>query len=115
VGGIASERHLQYDTIPSYKFEEDLRDSLETLRKLIICRNAYWKIAGEQMGLDKPWEPDWNDHNQPKFGIHNVQNNIHTITLHVLKNLILVFPSEEMRDAFFKNFKNLIEECKEML
>lgn len=31
----------------------------EKLQELIICRDAYWKIAGEQMGLGKPWEPDW--------------------------------------------------------
>lgn len=83
--------------------------------QLINARNAYWKIAGEELGLNKSWEPDWNDHNQPKFGIHNVQNNIHLITLHVLKNLILVFPTEEMRDAFYENFKDLIENCKELL
>lgn len=33
---------------------------LESLDRLLICRDAYWKIAGEQMGLDKPWEPDVN-------------------------------------------------------
>ena len=24
--------------------------------ELIRCRDAYWKIAGEEMGLDKPWK-----------------------------------------------------------
>lgn len=84
-------------------------------QQLLMCRDAYWKVAGEQMGLDGAWEPDWNDHNQPKFGIHNVQNNIRPIALHVLKNLILVFPTEEMRDTFYKNFDYLIEACKELL
>ena len=32
-----------------------------SFQELIIARNAYWKIAGEQMGLDKPWEPDWDN------------------------------------------------------
>lgn len=96
-------------------YEHKIDDLLQNFRKLRYRRDAYWKIAGEQMGLGKPWEPDWNDHNQPKFGIHNVQNNIHTITLHVLKNLILVFPTVEMRDAFYENFKDLIENCKELL
>ena len=85
------------------------------LFKLRICRDAYWKIAGEELGLDGPWKPDWNDHNQPKFGIHTVENQIRCITLHVLKNLILVFPTEEMRDAFCENFKDLIEKSKELL
>ena len=30
-------------------------------------------------------------------------------------NTILTFPTEEMRDAFFENFKDLIEKCKELL
>jgi hypothetical protein len=28
---------------------------------------------------------------------------------------ILLFPTEEMRDAFYENFKDLIEKCKEFL
>jgi hypothetical protein len=28
---------------------------------------------------------------------------------------LLVFPTSEMRDAFYENFKELIEECKELL
>ena len=30
-------------------------------------------------------------------------------------NKILAFPTEEMRDAFYENFKDLIEQCKELL
>ena len=30
-------------------------------------------------------------------------------------NVILTFPTEEMRDAFYENFKDLIEGCKELL
>ena len=29
-------------------------------QELIIARDAYWKIAGDYLELDKPWEPDWN-------------------------------------------------------
>ena len=106
---------VDLDDTQSIDFQNPYLPQLNSLFRLRMCRDAYWKIAGEQMGLGKPWEPDWNDHNQPKFGIHNVQNNIHTITLHVLKNLILVFPAEEIRDTFYDNFKDLIESCKELL
>jgi hypothetical protein len=30
-------------------------------------------------------------------------------------NTILAFPTEEMRDEFYENFKYLIEQCKELL
>lgn len=106
-------RGAHYGVVTDILF--DLEKKLKALKTLIVYRNAYWKIAGEQMGLGKPWEPDWNDNDQPKFGIHNLQNNICTINLRVLKNLILVFPTIEMREYFHKNFKDLIEQCKELL
>lgn len=113
--GISRDRHLQYDTIPSYKFEEDLRDLLEILRKLIICRKAYWKIAGEQMGLDKPWEPKYEAFmDNTFFTIQTFNGEIDkSATSH--RNSILAFPTIELRDAFYENFKDLIEKCKEFL
>lgn len=32
---------------------------MQDLQTLLICRNAYWKMAGEQMGFGKSWEPNW--------------------------------------------------------
>ena len=84
-----------------------------TLQNLIICRDAYWKIAGEEMGLGKPWEPDWNDSTR-KCTIVVIGNDLvkhYTFA----QNFILAFPTEEMRDVFFENFKDLIEKCKELL
>lgn len=77
------------------------------------CRDAYWKIYGEEMGLDSPWEPDWNDLNRKYFisltcdgiGLYDDFRNPQ----------VLAFPTQEMRDAFYVNFKDLIEQCKELL
>ena len=89
---------------------------LLAFQKLLICRDAYWKIAGEEMGLDKPWVPDFTDFNEERYGLYAQANKI------VLDaygggdvNTILTFPTEEMRDAFYENFKDLIEGCKEFL
>lgn len=79
---------------------------------LVRCRNAYWKIAGEQMGLGKPWHQDYNDR---CFIIANNKGNVHTYEYHGKDNVILSFPTEEMHDAFYENFKELIENCKELL
>lgn len=43
----------------SPEFERELDIKLEKLRELLICRDAYWKITGEDMGLGKLWEPDY--------------------------------------------------------
>ena len=83
-------------------------------QKLLICRDAFWKIEGEEMGLSEPWKPNWNDGQKYKFVIMCSCNDI-TKESYVIKNAILAFPTEEMRDTFLENFKELIEECKEFL
>lgn len=89
--------------------------------QLLICRDAYWKIAGEEMGLGKPWEPDWKNSEERRYCIVNIEGDINLpekiLTKWILKvtNKIFVFPTEEMRDTFYENFKELIEICKELL
>ena len=83
------------------------------LEQLIICRNAYWKIAGEEMGLGKPWEPNWTT----LEGMPGIFRFRYNIVCGSIKDYhcLLVFPTEEMRDIFYENFKDLIEACKELL
>ena len=97
----------------SNDYEFGLEKKLLCLRKLLICRGAYWKLAGEQLGLDKPWEPDWKDSNF-KYCLKKMGDNIEK-TSEMTISCILAFPTEEMRDAFFENFGYLIEICKELL
>ena len=94
-------------------YSKNLDRLLNSFRKLRICRDAYWKLAGENMGLGKPWEPDDNN-----------KEPIHAITRYdgyIIKDEsggndeVLEFPTEEMRDAFYENFKSKIESCKELL
>ena len=96
-------------------YSKNLDRLLNSFRKLLICRDAYWKIAGEEMELGKPWEPDLLDNNQPKFALANWKNTIENSDYSINKNYILIFPTEEMRDAFKENFKKEIEICKELL
>ena len=86
---------------------------VSSLTQLWICKSAYWKIAGEQMRLGKPWEPEY-DCNDTKYIISTFRNTIYK-DISVIFNYILIFPTEEMRDAFYENFKDLIEQCKELL
>lgn len=89
------------------------RDILHNLQVLLVCRDAYWKIAGEEMSLGKPWKPNWMDETT-KYGIRTYQNTV--IKDNVIRsNCALVFPTIEIRDVFYDNFKDLIESCKELL
>lgn len=83
-------------------------------QQLVNARNAYWKIAGEQMGLRKPWGPDWRNYEEQKYCIKTDKREI-TLSEAVTGNKILAFPTPEMRDAFYENFRELIEQCKELL
>ena len=80
-------------------------------QKLLICRDAYWKISGEEMRLGEPWEPNFGENFIYAIGTYygTIEKRM------VVGGGILLFPTEEMRDAFFENFKDLIENCKEFL
>ena len=84
------------------------------LYKLKVRRDAYWKIYGKEMGLGKSWKPDFDNDNEYKYGIFRLRNIIYKDATCINPRL-LVFPTEEMRDAFYENFKDLIEQCKELL
>ena len=95
----------------------DVNKLLQTLQTILICRNAYWKIAGEEMGLGKPWEPKFGKYIHYSINFYLYQDSfvLHKGEYSSSDNRILVFPTEEMRDAFYENFKDLIGQCKELL
>lgn len=73
------------------------------LCQLLICRNAYWGN----------WVPNWKA-STPKYVIRI--NRAEAILEDArFYHQILAFPDREMRDTFYKNFKDLIEEAKELL
>ena len=81
--------------------EEFLFDSFIKLKR---CRDAYWKIAGG-------WKPD-----VMYCDLYCIGYDGNVITWKMQGGCrFLVFPTEEMRDAFYENFKDLIEQCKELL
>ena len=99
----------------------EYEEQIEDFSRVKICRDAYWKIGGEEMGMGKPWKPDWENSEERRYSIVNIAGDINlpetTLTKWILKvtNKILVFPTEELRDTFYENFKELIEQCKELL
>lgn len=79
---------------------------LKKFGELLICRDAYWKIAVD-------WKYDVNK-TEEYFYIVNKCDRV--VKEHYMNfNHILAFPTEEMRDNFYENFKELIESCKELL
>ena len=64
--------------------------------------------------MGEPWEPDWLDDDTKKYVITSSKV-FETFGGLGYINYILTFPTEEMRNAFYENFKALIEQCKELL
>ena len=110
-------------------FEDDYRDInppkeqwkrlglINQFNKLLICRDAYWKLAGEEMKLGKPWEPDWDGGSLYLF-YYNPQKDEFVKAHYSLggsANSAFVFPTAEMRDAYMENFDPDIEKCKFLL
>jgi len=109
----------EYDLVQDYRvgkirnIQSERIKKLNILNKLLICRDAYWKIAGDEMGLGKPWEPDSDTE---VYNIYRFRDKIGINCSFCVGNCnILEFPTEEMRDAFKENFDPDIEFCKELL
>lgn len=82
---------------------------LSVMESLLVCRDAYWKLAGD-------WRPDWAMYSGPKHCIIYSDNQIKwQDKSFVTEAKVLAFPTKEMRDMFYENFKDLIEECKELI
>ena len=92
----------------TYPYMTDMLIKLEAFRKLLICRDAYWKSFDN-------WKPHYQS---------GVDNTFYTIfrfndkidkgaTSH--RGAILAFPTEESRDYFYNCFSDLIEECSDFL
>ena len=89
-----------YQSVSGYKTE-----LLEDLQKLLICRDAYWKVADFKYDVNIT---------ENYFYIVNKRGSV-IKGCYMCFNHILAFPTKEMRDAFYENFKDLIENCKELL
>ena len=82
------------------------KDLIEKFQDLLYARAAYWNIAGD-------WEPDWNNISD-KHCIYVVSGELWLKECQT-RQCTLAFPTAEMRDTFYENFKDLIEQCKELL
>ena len=112
--GVNSDNFLTitnyYDgEVETTNYERGLLNNIAALWYLCICRDAYWKIAD-----------DWKEKREEKLTRHVIYSTfsgeiIKCTTINSTANYLLDFPTAEMRDAFYENFKVLIERCKELL
>lgn len=91
--------HINKNLIPTL----ELAKAMLALCQLLQLRDRY----------NDGWEPDWKN-NEQKHCIVNASNNI-SIDYFYGRNAILSFKTEELRDEFYNNFRDLIETAKLLL
>ena len=74
------------------------------LMQLLVCREVY----------RQGWKPDWTKASENKYCIINYFNEIQP-TDYCFTDRVLSFQSAEIRNQFLENFKDLIEEAKELI
>lgn len=80
--------------------------ALAELQKLLICRNAYWLLADN-------WSPNYRDATKKHCIVS--RNGRVSVATATETNRVFAFPTAEMANMFYKNFKDRLENCKEML
>lgn len=74
------------------------------LMQLLVCREVY----------RQGWKPNWKDGKEIKWSIECIEYRISSMICTYCSK-VLSFQSEEIRDKFLENFKELIEEAKELI
>ena len=97
------------------EYAEQMEDLISAFIRLKICRDAYWKIAGEEMGLGGPWKPNREDQDRVSYPSITRCGGKAIRTTSFTHDYFLIFPTAKMRNAFYNNFKSEIEICKELL
>lgn len=78
-------------------------DKLETLSKLLYLRDIY----------RNGWKPDWSS-SKIKYIIYTLNEEL-IKTTNTTTNRIFTFQSAEIRDKFYINFKEMLEEVKDLI
>ena len=83
---------------------QELANAAEALRRLLFLRDYY----------NEGWQPDWSNHNEIKWTIENVHNNL-TVTNEYTFNQVMFFNSEKLAYKFLEEQRELLEIAKPLL
>lgn len=92
-----------WDYVTNNSVPKGLGNSVDAFRKLLICREIY----------RRGWKPDWTDYSH-KYGITYLNGKVNKeIIMHSAH--VLSFKSAEVRNEFLKNYRDLIEQAKDLI
>ena len=99
----AAEKHRTTNlknTLPN----KEIAEAFLALMQLVQLRDCY----------RQGWTPDWSDDEQPKYSVITSSGEV-SVDTRIVTNGVLSFQSEEIRNEFLNNFRDLIEEAKELI
>ena len=91
------------DSIVTYFTKKENYSAFEALRKLVILRDYY----------NEGWQPDWEDEEE-KFSIQVCEGEFHTFES-IECQRVVSFKTEEIRDKFLEDQRELLEIAKPLL
>ena len=100
--GYANNCETKYENKNVFPTKE-LAEAALALAQLLQLREKY----------NDGWMPNWND-NKVKFSIYRQFGKLDKVDCRSVFH-VLTFKTEELRDEFFKNFKDLLEVAKPLL
>ena len=89
-------------------------DMLLAFYKLLLCRDAFWFVAGQELVLEDNWKPDIVN-GVYTASIINRSGNVVKDSGFDCENKFLMFHSDEVRDKFLEYFWHLITICKDLI
>ena len=92
---------------------DDNRNIFPTREEAEECL-ALAQLCQLRDGYNGGWKPDWKDDREKKHCIEFFKGKIQKNYYHVLKK-VLCFKTQELRDKFLENFRDLIETAKPLL
>ena len=108
---ISSESHIK----PAYCIKEIIHENKNMLptKKLAEAMLALCQLLYLRDIYNEGWKPDWDD-NTRKYGIAVFKDTLIQDYI-IMYQHILVFKTEELRNEFMNNFKDLLEIAKPLL
>ena len=103
----------EVDIFESYTTDEYNKNVFPTKEEAEACV-ALAQLCQLRDRYNDGWKPDWEDYNETKYCIEFCQGRIETVD-RVNCHKILTFKTEELRDKFLENFRDLIKIAKPLL
>lgn len=112
ISGFYIDKYSMVSISYIYNTDEDNRNIFPTREEAEACL-ALAQLCQLRDRYNDGWKPDWED-GINKYCIYLQGNKIDCGEVHSL-HYVLIFKTEELRDEFLENFRDLIEIAKPLL